>query len=484
MEWISLIGSGVCVALFFSLAIFVHEFGHFLAARRLGLRVDAFSIGFGPALWKRTVGGVVYKVGCVPFGGYVALPQLDPSGMEKVQGSGRGGEEETCSGLEDVAPWKRIVVALAGPAGNLVLAILLAYFLFLAPGVKTGVLDTRIGSVSETSEAWKAGVRPGDRILSVNNRKVGTWADLQVECQLAGDSGKAVFGIRRGDTVREVVLPFRTSEIVELKMLEGVFPATVCEVSALMPDMPAIQAGLLPDDVVTEINGQPVREAQQFAEAIQRNQAVPATLAVRRGREIRRIVLTPRFDEASERYLVGIVWKDAAERVRAWMMYRNPWRQLKWDSLSVVRVLQALLMPESKGERKAVARNVGGPVAIVIGLFHTVRGDILDAVGFLRMICVNLAILNLLPFPVLDGGHILFALYEVATRRKPHPKVVSVLVNAFAVLLIGLMALLFYRDIARQVKVSRAVRAAVREAEAQAASGTNAPAGPRQSELK
>ena len=80
MEWVSLIGSGICVALFFSLAIFIHEFGNFIAARRLGLRVDAFSIGFGPALWKRTVGGVVYKVGCVPFGGYVALPQLDPSG--------------------------------------------------------------------------------------------------------------------------------------------------------------------------------------------------------------------------------------------------------------------------------------------------------------------------------------------------------------------------------------------------------------------
>jgi regulator of sigma E protease len=481
MEWVSLIGSGICVALFFSLAIFIHEFGHFIAARRLGLRVDAFSIGFGPALWKRTVGGVVYKVGCVPFGGYVALPQLDPSGMEKVQGSERDGEGDSCSELEDIAPWKRIVVALAGPVGNFVLAIFLAYFLFLAPGVKTGVLDTRIGSVAENSEAWKAGVRPGDRILSVNNRKVGTWSDLQVECQLAGDSGKAVFGIQRGDTVREVELPFRTSEIVELKMLEGVFPATHCEVSALMPDMPAIQAGLLPNDVVVEINGEPVREAQQFAEAIQHNRALPVTLTVKRGRELQQIVLTPRFDEASGRYLVGIVWKDATERVRAWMMYRNPWRQLKWDSLSVVRVLQALLAPESKGERKAVARNVGGPVAIVIGLFHTVRGDILDAIGFLRMICVNLAILNLLPFPVLDGGHILFALYEVTTRRKPHPKVVSALVNAFAFLLIGLMVLLFYRDIARQVKISRAVRAAVREArqEAETASETNASVVPR-----
>jgi regulator of sigma E protease len=155
-------------------------------------------------------------------------------------------------------------------------------------------------------------------------------------------------------------------------------------------------------------------------------------------------------------------------------MYREPWQQLKWDSMSVVRVLQALIAPESKGERKAVATNIGGPVAIVMGLYHTVRGNMMDGFGFLRMICVNLAILNLLPFPVLDGGHIIFALFEIITRRKPHPKVVAVLVNAFAVLLIGLMALLVYTDISKKIKYNKAVRALEREEAAEAV--TNAPA--------
>ncbi|MDD4103058.1 MAG: site-2 protease family protein, partial [Kiritimatiellae bacterium] len=120
--------------------------------------------------------------------------------------------------------------------------------------------------------------------------------------------------------------------------------------------------------------------------------------------------------------------------------------------------------PKSKGEFKAVAKNVGGPVAIVMGLYDTVRGDMMDGLGFLRMICVNLAILNLLPFPVLDGGHIVFALYEIITRRKPHPRVVSALVNIFAVFLIGLMALLVYSDIAKRVKSGRVLRAAEQEA--------------------
>ena len=103
MDLLLSVWAGICVALLFSLAIFIHEFGHYLSARLLGLQVDAFAIGFGPAIWKRRVGGIDYKIGCIPFGGYVALPQLDPSGMEKVQGEQHTGEEER--ELPDIAAW-------------------------------------------------------------------------------------------------------------------------------------------------------------------------------------------------------------------------------------------------------------------------------------------------------------------------------------------------------------------------------------------
>ena len=470
MEMVWSVLAGICVALLFSLAIFIHEFGHFLAARWLGLQVDAFSIGFGPSIWKRTVNGIEYKIGCIPFGGYVALPQLDPSGMEKVQGEAHGEVKGEVRELPDIPPWKRIVVAFAGPLGNVVLAILLAYVIFFAPDVKTGVVDTRIGAVAEDSEAWKAGVRAGDRILTVNGKKVSTWIDLQVEYQLAGESGAATFGIQQENGGgRVVVLPFQTNNFAELRVLSGVYPETLCLVSSVLPGSPAAASGLLTNDVIQAANGVPVRGAYHFSSIIRENGGVPVLLTVKRGKALKQFSVTPAYDQAAGRHLIGIVWKDGTERVKAWMMYRNPWRQLEWDSMSVVRVLQALIMPDSKGERKAVAKNVGGPVAIVIGLYHTVRGGMMDALGFLRMICVNLAILNLLPFPVLDGGHIIFALYEVITRRKPHPKVVSVLVNAFAVLLIGLMLLLFYNDIVKQVKYTKAVRAFEREAVEEAA---------------
>ena len=476
MDLLLSVWAGICVALLFSLAIFIHEFGHYVSARLLGLQVDAFAIGFGPAIWKRRVGGIDYKIGCIPFGGYVALPQLDPSGMEKVQGEQHKGEAPVERNLPDIEAWKRIVVAVAGPFGNVVLAVVLAYVIYFTPGVKTGVVDTRIGSVSEKSEAWKAGLRPGDRILAVNGKKVATWIDLQVESQLSGEAGYALFRVARDKEIREMTLTFETNNVLGLRVLGEVFPESRCVVSSIVPGSPAENSGLQTNDVILAVGDIPVTGAYHFSSLIKMQGGVPALLSVLRGGNRLKLSVTPRYEESAGRFLIGIGWREDSDHVKAWMMYRDPWQQLKWDAMSVERVLQALLVPESPGERSAVAKNVGGPVAIVVGLYHTVRGSMIDALGFLRMICVNLAILNLLPLPVLDGGHVLFAMFEVITRRKPHPKVVSVLVNACAALLIGLMALLFYTDIVKQVKFSKALHQVEREEAAAKASLTNAPA--------
>ncbi|MFO7936339.1 MAG: RIP metalloprotease RseP [Kiritimatiellia bacterium] len=444
------------MALLFSLAVFIHELGHFLAARWLGLQVDAFSIGFGPAIWKKRIDGIEYKICWILFGGYVALPQLDPSGMEKVQGDQEKEEKSNERILPDVAPWKRIVVSVAGPAGNFFLAVLLAAVIALWPGEFMTAASSYVAGVEESSEAYKAGLRAGDRIRAVNGRSVDSWYDLQVEFQLAGEMADADLEVVRDDSVMSMNLALSTNNVMGVRMLEGVYPDAQSIVGKVVDGSPAAAAGLQVGDVLLEMNGITVLGASQFIEILSENGGRPVDITVLRDNEKTEISLEPRYDKKLERHLIGIVFAlDRQVAVKPWMMHKGFYEQLKWDCMAVGRVLNALVAPKNKGERKAVARNIGGPVMIITMFYDSVRSDFLETLGLLRMICINLAILNLLPLPVLDGGHVCFALYEVITRRKPHPKVVAGLVNVFAVILIILMIFLMFRDVKNRFKLSQ-----------------------------
>ena len=445
--------AGVCVALLFSLAVFIHELGHFLAARMLGLQVDAFSIGFGPAIWKKNIDGIEYKLCWILFGGYVALPQLDPSGMEKVQGS--QGDDEPASDereLPDVAPWKRIIVSIAGPFGNVVLAVLLAAVIALWPGEFMSVTSTSVGYVEKESGSFAAGLREGDRVLAVNGNKVNSWHEMLVEFQLAGKSGSVTADIKRGEESVSFDIPLSTNNLMELLMPEGVYPDGQSIVGQINEGSPAQKAGILTNDVILAKDGTPVMGASHFISLVKKSAEKPIKLSILRDGKTFDVMVTPEFNKDIERYLIGIVFSMEQVDVKPWMAYKGFYDQLRWDCLSVFRVLGGLVAPKSKGERGAIAKNLGGPVMIITMLYDSVRSGFLESLGLLRMLCINLAILNLLPLPVLDGGHVCFALFEAVTRRKPHPKVVAGLVNAFAILLIGLMIFLVFRDGGRIAK--------------------------------
>ncbi|MFZ4396017.1 MAG: RIP metalloprotease RseP [Kiritimatiellia bacterium] len=454
MDWLHILSIAVrvlLVVLLVGLVIFVHELGHFLAARRLGLVVDVFSLGFGPALWKRKIGDVVYKICLIPLGGYVAIPQLDPAGMEKVQGENtpNGTDQQQERVLPPVPPWKRIVVAVAGPLGNVALAVVLAWTIYLTPHAVTGGASNLIGYVDTNSPAFFAGLRPGQVIERVNGARVATWYDFMIECHLVGDPSKGVelmvsdSGVTRALQVPMITL---TNAGINLGAVYGLAPKSLCAFIDVFSNSVAAAAGLMAGDVVRQVNGLSVVGAQQFVDYMAGNGTNPVCLELMREGKPLTLKLSPRMDEKEGRPIIGVRPGDMIQDVPPWMHYSNPWRQIKSDGAAVFRILQALLFPQHKGESQRAANAVGGMPTIVVVLWGAVSSGLLSALGLLRMISINLAIINLLPIPVLDGGHILFALLEMITRRKLNPKVMAVVVNVFAVLLIGLMLLLIVRD--------------------------------------
>ena len=359
----------VCVLLF-ALAILIHEFGHFIVALKLGLRVEAFSIGFGTALWKKKINGVEYRISAIPLGGYVSIPDVDPEGTKALEGS-RNDDKAQSTKHEArirIPAWKEILVAVAGPLMNIVLAAVIAVVLALVPSAKFGECLLDVETVLEDGVGAKAGILPGDRIVSINGNSVRTKSDMQTEFLIA-KGRESEIGILRGGTN---VVVRATPEFVKVN------PVT---------EVPLLKV---------------VLRASEGADA------------------------------------------------PPWMSSRNPLRQLAWDAGSIFRVLKGLLSPK---EAKATSQALGGPVMIAEGLYRQVRRNPWDGLGFLRFLNVNLAVLNLLPIPVLDGGLILFALFALVFRRRVPDIIVKYASLTFMTLLIGLMGLLILRDSWRSWKI-------------------------------
>ena len=367
----------LCLALF-SFAIAIHEFGHFIVALWCGLKVERFSIGFGPAIVKKTWRGVEYRLSWIPLGGYVAIPDVDPEGTAKLE----GGKSEIDKSKIDkstnrqidksiISPWKELAVAVAGPMMNVVLAVVLAVILALVPGARFGVMTTEIGGMEKGGPAETAGVKPGDIVVSVGGRPVATWDQMQTEVQFT-DGKPTEFGILR-------------------------------EVEA--------EDGTVSTNALT-------------------------------------LIVTPERHEATGALLIKAY--SLPSRSVAWMPSRNPLRQLAWDAGSIFRVLKGLVTPK---EMKATGKALGGPVMIAESIYTTVRHNFWDGIGFLRFLNINLAILNLLPIPVLDGGLIFFALIAIVFRRRVPEAVVSKLSTGFMYLLIAAMAILIFRDAQRSYRI-------------------------------
>lgn len=434
----------VVAALFlFGVTVFVHEFGHFIVARRCGLIVKTFSIGFGRAMVQWQKDGIVYKIGWIPFGGYVSLPQLDPEGMERIQGDASAGK------YPDVSPWKKIAVAVSGPLGNIVLASLLAVAIWLIPGTEAGTqIRPIIGNIETNSAAYAAGLRPGDEILAVNGTAVKNWYDFTVESMLKNRDTVAL-DLRNTGVERPLEIPVVKLDSGE-RIMEGVEPAIPCLFGAVTKGSPADRAGIKSGDIALTFNDSTILGWDHFTEMVQAAApGVPAMLTVDRKGETLNLSIVPEYNEEYERMMIGVQLGGTG---LPWMLYKNPIDQIKYDALSIVRVLKALVTP---AEAKQAAGGLGGPIMIFSMLTMSIKMGLVNTFGLIRFLNINLAVLNLMPIPVLDGGHIVFALWHGVTRHKVNVKIQTALINFFAVLLIGAMLVLSMKDIDRKFQIKK-----------------------------
>lgn len=448
LTYLGWFGAAVAVVLFFSFTIFIHEFGHFVAARLCGLRVDAFSIGFGPAIWRKKINGTDYKISWIPFGGYVALPQLDPSGMQTIQGA----DGAPLVDIPAAAWWKRIIVSVSGPIGNMLLALVLASIVWAIP---PNVADDMkfdgavVGYVLSDSDAEASGLRAGDKILSVNENKVSSWPEFMTECHLDAVDNQVSLTVSNllDGAMATLAVPVKKSKLGHFSVAD-IEAGHFCAVSGFGTNSPAESAGLKVGDVIMSVNGTSVMGINQAVELIAHSGGVPLSIGyMRDGRHDSVQILPTPNPDGSGTYLMGVMLTPYSVSGPPWTQYRKPLDQIKGDASSVMRVLRALVAPKEKGETKRVGKALGGPIMIVTSMWMTMLSGLAGALSFVRFLNVNLAMLNLLPLPVLDGGHIVFALWRGLFRREIPAVVINALVNVFAVLLIGIFILISMRDV-------------------------------------
>lgn len=445
-----MIGHGIYVAvivlLLFGVSIFAHELGHFLAARCFGMVIEVFSLGFGPAIWRKKHRETVYKIGVFPVGGYVALPQMDPTEpvSKRDQEPQDGGKAPPT--LPRLAPWKRIIVAAAGAAGNIALAVIIAWMVYLigkpsTPGERSAV----IGYVDEESAAYAMGLRVGDEILAVNETPVRNWSEV---LQQNARFEQAVFTVQTPSGINTINVP-TVKNTLGFQMVEGLREVSLCKVMTVEPDSGAEQAGIRRDDIIRVFNEVPVLSIEHLIMLVSARADMPTLMTVeRQGRKLT-VEITPQIDPELERARIGIRFDPTAVDYDQ-VVHIPPSVQLKSHATAIIRVVRSLL---TVSEARATSQGLGGPPMIIYMILDAVRKGIMIALGFMCFLNVNLAILNLLPIPVLDGGHILFALLEMLLRRPVPAKLVVWLHQIFFALFIAAIVMLSGRDLKRLYQI-------------------------------
>ena len=431
--------------------VVIHEGGHFLVAKSVGIYVKTFSVGFGPKLLRRRFHGTEYALSAVPFGGYVKM--AGEGAMEDIQDAGTGAEVDSEGEVipedqyfSNKNPWQRLAVVVAGPMANLLLALVVTIGLAWTQGVPT-VPITKVGVVEENSPAAEAGLQRGDQIVEVADSEVESWDDVLDDILKQAKTQSFPIEVtyqRNGQLHSTSMTPQKSNG----RWYLGLDYLHDTRVGNVKKEGPAYRAGLRKGDVITTINGEPMRDYSQIAKIVNESIDKPLEIKWKRGDETFHATVVPKEAE------VPIDYKTVKKVGR---IYYEPYREnrpvsfveaVQLGSQATWRIVDQtatflVVLVRGGASRDAVS----GPVRIAQFAGQMVEWGFSYLMGFLALFSVNLFLLNLLPVPVLDGGHAVFIGYELITRRKPAERVQMVATQVGFVLLLLLMAFVITMDV-------------------------------------
>jgi regulator of sigma E protease len=410
--------------------IFVHELGHLLVAKLFDTRVETFSLGFGRRLWGFRRGETDYRVSLVPLGGYVKLMGED--------GESTGDPREFLAKPR----WQRILVFLAGPTMNILLAIALIAIVFMV-GIEVPDLQKIppvLGWVEAGSSAEKAGLLPGDRILEVDGKPVERWQDVGFATMTSPEKALRLAVERGRQRLNVEVVPQKVPRY-EFGDTAGMFPVVLPRVSQILPGSPAESSGLRIGDEIRTIDGRMVTDSGAFVEYISARAGQPVQLEVMRNAALRTLTVTPR-DEAGKGKIgvsLGVYQRYGPARAVIESVKYN-WYVTQQTFAVLGKIVRREMAAKSAFSGPLEIANLSGAAA---------RAGFKNLIYLMGFISISIAILNLLPLPILDGGNIFILLLESVIRRDLSLAIKERINQVGFVLLMALMAMVLYFDVVK-----------------------------------
>jgi len=429
--------SVIAVVIVLGLMVVVHEWGHFMAAKFFGVRVEIFSFGFGPRLWGRRRGPTDYRLSALPLGGYVKMAGDNPTEQRK------GDPDEFLSKPR----WQRVLIAFAGPGMNILTAVVLTAGLFLWGTSQRTYMDKPVvvAGVLKDSPAQKAGIRGGDRVVEFRGITNPTWERVFLELLFASPGSSIPVMIEREGELIQTTVQSASDEFAVLG-----YPAEPVLVGSVTRGMPAERSGLQSGDEILQVQGQPVVSPLQLAARIQERSGQLTELLVRRGDRQLRLQVRPVWGDPGDgvpRWQIGFLFRFASEK-RSYPLGGAVKRSV-WLNARMTR--QILHVVAQLFEGRMSLKQVEGPLGIARESGRAARRGVVDLINLMSMISLNLAILNLLPVPILDGGHIVTLAVESILRRDLSLAMKERFVQVGLVFLLVIIAIVMYNDVLKLV---------------------------------